>query len=294
METMNHSEFLADVGLPAVLSSRPQGWPGVVLEQQKQPPSEFEVPPLSQHLVVFLLGGAVPLVQERGGQTRRGKLVPGEILVMPAGQPSHWISEGAVNAVHLLLSPDFIARTAEAVGMTPDRAEVVDSFGTLDPRLEQIGRMLLDEAQTAGLGGRLYAESLINVLAVHVLRRYSASGEVPSRPAGGLPQPALGRALEYINDNLDLDLSLSGIAQAAEISPNSLAARFKQSTGLAPHQYVIKRRVERARSLLLGGGLSIGEVAAQVGFYDQSHLTRHFKRLTGVTPSRLLSEHERA
>lgn len=294
MENMNHSDFLDGVGFPAVVSSRPQGWRGIVLEQQKQPPSEFDVPPLSQHLVIFLLGQTIPLIQERGGQTRRGRLVPGEILVMPAGQPSHWISGGAVNAVHLLLAPDFIARTAEAVGMTPDQAEVVNSFGTLDPRLEQIGRLLLDEAQTAGLGGPLYAESLINALAVHVLRRYSASGEVPSRPVGGLPKSTLRRAVEYINDNLDRDLSLSEIAQAAEISPNFLAARFKQSIGIAPHQYVIKRRVAQAERLLLGGGLSIGEVAAQVGFYDQSHLTRHFKRLTGVTPRYLLSERERA
>ena len=292
MPYLDHTEFLDAVGLPAVVSSKPQNWQGVVLEQQRQPPSEFDVPAVSQHLVIFLLGTAIPLVQERGGRSQRGKLVPGEILVTPAGQPSHWITGGAVDAVHLLLTPTLVEQTAEAIGMTPDQAQIMNNFGTLDPHLEQIGRLLLDEAQAQGLGGRLYAESLINALAVHLLRNYSASGEVPVPPASGLPKSTLHRVIEYINDNLGNDLSLYEMAQAVEISPNYFATKFKQSMGLAPHQYVIKKRVERAESLLLGSHESIGEVAAQVGFYDQSHLTRHFKNLVGVTPKRLLAERE--
>jgi AraC family transcriptional regulator len=60
---------------------------------------------------------------------------------------------------------------------------------------------------------------------------------------------------------------------------------FKGSTGLPPHQYVIARRVERAKVLLRGGGdLTLAQVAARSGFWDQGHFTRHFKRLVGVTP----------
>jgi len=72
---------------------------------------------------------------------------------------------------------------------------------------------------------------------VHLLRTYSVSGEVHALPAGGLPSSTLRRVNEYINDNLESDLSLSEIAKIAEISPNYFASRFKQSTGLAPHQY---------------------------------------------------------
>jgi AraC family transcriptional regulator len=287
---VDHSEFLKAAGFPAVVSSKAQGWRNVVLEQQKQPPQEFDVPPLTQHLVIFLLGPSIPLVQERDGHVQQGNLMPGEMLVTPAGHQSHWISGAPVDALHLRLEPEFVARIAEDAGMTPAQAEIVNNFGTFDPRLEQIGHLLFEEAQTRGLGGRLYADSLSTALAVHLLRRYSAHGEAIPPPAGGLAEPVLRRILEYINDNLEHDLSLQEIARVAEITPASLVRRFKQSMHLAPHQYVIKRRVERAKQMLLSEKLSIGEVAAQVGFYDQSHLTHHFKNLLGITPRRLLTE----
>jgi AraC family transcriptional regulator len=75
------------------------------------------------------------------------------------------------------------------------------------------------------------------------------------------------------------------MAAAARLSPYHFARQFKAATGLPPHQYVIARRVERARQLLQGGDdFSLAEVAAHVGFSDQSQFTHHFKRLVGVTP----------
>nr|WP_058998923.1 helix-turn-helix transcriptional regulator [Leptolyngbya sp. NIES-2104] len=72
------------------------------------------------------------------------------------------------------------------------------------------------------------------------------------------------------------------------MSPHHFSRLFKQSTGLSPHQYVIRCRVERAKQLLLKGEMTIAEVAATVGFYDQSHFAHYFRRLMGVTPKALL------
>jgi AraC family transcriptional regulator len=91
---------------------------------------------------------------------------------------------------------------------------------------------------------------------------------------------------DYVHDYLDQDLGLAEIAGVAHLSPCHFARLFKRSTGLPPHQYVIARRVERAQALLRAGGLTAGEVAVAVGFSDQAQLTRHFKRLVGVTPAR--------
>jgi AraC family transcriptional regulator len=75
------------------------------------------------------------------------------------------------------------------------------------------------------------------------------------------------------------------MAAIARLSPNYFAWQFKRATGLPPHQYVIARRVERAKQLLQGGtDLSLAEVALRAGFSDQSQFSRHFKRLVGVTP----------
>jgi AraC family transcriptional regulator len=77
------------------------------------------------------------------------------------------------------------------------------------------------------------------------------------------------------------------MAAVARLSAYHFARQFKATTGLPPHQFVIARRVERARELLQGGtDLSLAEVAADAGFSDQSQFSRHFKRLVGVTPAR--------
>lgn len=90
--------------------------------------------------------------------------------------------------------------------------------------------------------------------------------------------------VDYINDYLDRELSLDELATIAQLSPYHFCRSFKGSTGLTPHQYVIRQRVERAKLLLKDGRMGIAEVAIACGFTHQSHLNRHFKRLTGVTP----------
>jgi AraC family transcriptional regulator len=135
------------------------------------------------------------------------------------------------------------------------------------------------------LYGRLYAESLANVLAVHLLRNYTATTTTTrARFSGGLSGPALRRVLAYMADNYGHDLSLTDLAGEAGISTFHFAREFKRSTGQAPHQYLIKLRVERAKGLLAEGRLPIVEVGLRTGFNSQSHFARLFRRLTGTTP----------
>jgi len=91
-------------------------------------------------------------------------------------------------------------------------------------------------------------------------------------------------AIEYIEDHLDSEIALEDLAATVHLSAYHFARLFKASTGLPPHQYVIARRIERAKQLLRDDDLSLAQVAARVGFWDQGHFTRHFKRLVGVTP----------
>jgi len=141
------------------------------------------------------------------------------------------------------------------------------------------------ELAAGGAGGRLAAESLANLLAVHLIRHVSA----PRRPERGrdgvLPQGRLRAVVDYVEEYLDASPTLEQLAAVARLSVYHFARQFKRATGLPPHQFVIRRRVERAKQLLqTGGGFSLAEVAARVGFSDQSQFTHHFKRLVGVTP----------
>jgi AraC family transcriptional regulator len=135
---------------------------------------------------------------------------------------------------------------------------------------------------------RMYGEGLSTALAVHLLREYGTAVLGLKRQCGGLTREKLVRAVEYIQDQLDTDLTVSGIAQAVGMSPYHFTRLFKESTGQSPHRYVVEARVRKAKELLTTGKFTISEAAHHVGFVDQSHLTRHFKRVFGLPPERLL------
>jgi AraC family transcriptional regulator len=179
-----------------------------------------------------------------------------------------------------------VARVAvESFGLDPGR--------TLVPPLDQLHlpplRAALEavgaELTAGGAGGSLAAESLANVVAVHLIRHFSAPRRLERGRDGVLPRGRLRAVVEYIEEHLDAGLTLEQMAAAARLSAYHFARQFKAATGLPPHQYVILRRVERTKQMLQADGdLSLAEVAAHAGFSDQSQFSRHFKRLVGATP----------
>lgn len=107
----------------------------------------------------------------------------------------------------------------------------------------------------------------------------------PRRRDLGLAPHALRRALNHIDDNLDGSLTWEDIAAALGMNHFTLGRAFRASTGMTLHQYVTERRVHRARQLLAQGAVSIADVALEVGFSCQSHLTTQFRKHTGTTPA---------
>jgi AraC-like DNA-binding protein len=105
----------------------------------------------------------------------------------------------------------------------------------------------------------------------------------PSR--GGLSPVRTQRICEYITSNLDQNISLEALAEIAGLSTHHFARAFKQSVGMPPHCYVLQRRIERAQHMLVSTQLPLSEIALSAGFSDQSHLARHFRRMTGLSPS---------
>jgi AraC family transcriptional regulator len=130
--------------------------------------------------------------------------------------------------------------------------------------------------------------SAATFLAVHLLQNYTTRKSSIREYEGGLPQQKLKQAIDYIQEHLAQQIFLNELANDLGISRYYFCRLFKQSTGLSPHQYVIQQRVERAKQLLVQGKMSIANIAQACGFTHQSHLNRHFKRLTGVTPKTLL------
>jgi AraC family transcriptional regulator len=161
-----------------------------------------------------------------------------------------------------------------------------------DPVLEGTGMALLEELVSGGPADRLYAESLAQILAVHLLRRHSSLGRAKVRRlnperGGRLSEASLRSVMDYVGANLSSDCSLAEMAAIANLSPYHFARSFKRSTGHSPHQYVLRCRIERARELLLGTDLPVGVVAREVGFASPSHFAQQFRRFVGFVPSAL-------
>ena len=210
----------------------------------------------------------------------------GSISLVPAGTPARWRWSGRKDSLHIYLEPGLVERVAaEAFGLDPARL-TVPPLDALDlPHLRAAMGAVDAELTSGGAGGRLAAESLANVLAVHLIRHILAPRRPECRRDGVLPRGRLSSVVEYIEEQLEAGPTLEQMAAIARISPYHFARQFKAATGLPPYQYVIMRRVERAKQLLQAGtDLSLAEVAAHAGFSDQSQFSHHFKRAVGVTP----------
>jgi AraC family transcriptional regulator len=231
-------------------------------------------------------GPSVKTTNERCGKVRSRVFVMGDISITPPGSSCGvWTLRQPTHRLNIGIEPHLISEISESAGISSRRVEFVEHFGSQDPNVYHVARRLLLEQQTSGLGGSLYTDALVTELIIQLLRKYSSEGMREDNDHGSPDRAQLRPALEMINDDLQTNFSLKELARAVHLSPYHFSRAFKRVIGLPPHQYVLTRRVQVARQLLADTELSITEVAHQVGFYDQSHFTYHFKRLIGVTPS---------
>lgn len=165
--------------------------------------------------------------------------------------------------------------------------ELLPQFALYDRLIYSVALALQQELSNPGFSGQLlYLDSLLTTLYTHLLRHYSTKEPIQVLP-GNLSLTTLNRVEEYIEAHLAEDLSLKQLATIAQISPNYFLTKFKESRGITPHQYIIQQRISQAKKLILAGKPLV-ETADLVGFTDQSHLTRYFKRIVGVTPKQFL------
>jgi AraC family transcriptional regulator len=267
----------------ALVPERARRWSGVEAGLFAAAAHAVEAPPSPDLRLSLHVGPPVVAHCRAEGIVQDRLQSQGDIDLLPAGASGVWEDEGPARFLLLRLTPALLATAAEGLGLASGRLEIAPRLQLRDPRIEHVGWALKAELEAGTESDPLYADSLGLALAAHLLRRY---GTPTPEPVIGqaLSRRQLGRVLEMVEARLDQRLTLAELAAAAGLSPSHFKPLFKASTGLAPHQYVIRRRVERARVLLLDGRLPMAQVALDAGFAHQSHMARAMRRVLGVTP----------
>jgi len=274
---------------PSVLSS--SGWDGIYFELHQQPKFETNEHQHTMHVIAAGLpySGLQDPSGERwldGKRTRETRNL-GDIAIIPAEISHRCNWNTSVQFAILAIEPALLSQVAQDL-VDRDRIELIPHFMTeQDLLIQGIFSVLKEEVEFGKMGGHLLVDSLKTTLAIHLLRKYCTTQPKLSSYAGGLSQFKLQQVREYIHEHLHQDLKLIDLAAIAQMSPYHFLRLFKQSLGVTPHQFILQRRIEKAKYLLQHSELSLAAIATEVGFCDQSHLTRYFKRMVGMTPKQL-------
>jgi AraC family transcriptional regulator len=266
---------------------------GVAFQLRRDPPGLLDVPGLENVLVSIHVGVPSEMSCRRCGKQYRGKAVHGDIDIIPAQTPSRWEMHDQ-NDMSLLLSlpASFLQRVASESGVDPGRVEILNRFQVRDGALENLSWAIKHEIEIGGPSGRLYLDGLTLAFVSRLLARHSSAREKFEETGDRLQGNRLKRVLSLIEEEISTDLTLAQIAQVAGVSTTHLQTLFHNAMGLSVRQYVIRRRVERAKALVLRDHMSLADIADAVGFSDQSHMARHMRRVLNVTPRELRSRNQ--
>jgi AraC family transcriptional regulator len=257
------------------------------LQLMSDAPGMVEIPSLPYAIVSMHVGPSARMVCRHGTETRCGVAIHGDVEIIPWSMPGSWELKQRDTALVMTLSPRFLQHAARESDFDASRMEIRSCFHTRDTQIEHIGWALKSEMERGYPCGRLYRDSLAMALAVHLVRNHSSLSCRASSAGERMPPNKLKQVLLFIDDNLGQDLALAEIAQVAGLSVSYCNALFHAAMGLSLHQYVIRRRVERAAWLLQESRMPISQIALDTGFAHQSHMALQMRRLLGTSPKKL-------
>lgn len=270
---------------PALTFGRRREWGPLGATEVHAEPGRYPGQVMADHRLIFYLTPEVVTDCACEGVAQRRIQAPYDFDIVPAGASGVWEDHAPCDMVSVRLAPGLVTSTAEALALPGGRADLAPKLGARDPLVEHVVRALAAELQAPEPAGRIYADSLATALTTRLLQGFATLGAFGRQT---LSKPQLRRIVDYVEANLDGELSLDQLAGVAAMSVPHLTTLFRRTMGQSVHAYVMERRVQRARALLLERRMSIAEVALETGFAHQSHLARWMRRLLGVTPSQVL------
>ncbi|MBD2562453.1 MULTISPECIES: AraC family transcriptional regulator [Nostoc] len=257
-----------------------------MLEQHHLPAFECPELCLQQHSINIWLGNSCQIDWRlAGGKLHSTQMRRGLINATPKGIPTQARWNQEIKFLLVCFDSSLFKRVADdAIVGSYRNIEIIPQRGVCDRQILHLGMALKTELQAGCPSGKLYGESVAIALAAHLLKTYSGTRQLNSEFEVNLSERQLRQIIDYIYDNLALELTLVELASLVNMSFYSFCRWFKRLMGISPHQYVIKCRVERAKFLLTYSQLPIIEIALQVGCSSQSNFTNIFRKYVGITP----------
>jgi AraC family transcriptional regulator len=258
---------------------------GVSISRQSYRSGRIVLPPVHDHRIVVHASVATwSACRTTGTRHLRRR---GDIDVVPSGDEGGYDAAAAYRALEIRLAPGVVERVANEIGRGGGRWGLVPRHMMRDERIVHLARALDSHVSAGAPGDSLYIESIGIALATQLL---DLSVEV-ARLGPGLSAAQMQRLFDFVEAHLNQPLTIEALGREAGASSSHLRHCFKALTGMTVHRYVMQRRVERARVLLLRGTMSASEIALATGFSHQSHMARWMRRELGYTPRNLLRMH---
>jgi AraC family transcriptional regulator len=259
-------------------------WRGFRLTRLLLAPVDFPDGYLTAHFVSVQLGPPCAVEAACPGEAlEQHTVAPGSMNLMPAGVPHRVRYRSPSEKLCVQILPHWFESVRAEAGMAP--VSLRPRWGADEPLVAQLALALAEEVRTGYPAGPLYGEALAMSLVARIARAHAEPPARARRPRGGLLPHKLRLVVEYIDSRLEENMALQALAEVAQLNVFHFIRAFKQSTGASPHQFVLSKRIARARSLLDTTELPVAQVALECGFSNQSHFTAAFHRATGVTPA---------
>lgn len=279
-------------GSPDLCSAASAIWSGALLRRWRGTAAGMEQPPLDQHYLVLHLGGPKRVTRRAGGSVTTAEVEPGAITLVPAGVAGSWATEGPIAFAHLYVQPKMVDRAVqEDFDRDPRSVALLDFVGRDSPLLSALLLGMMDQVASPSFASRLVLDTLLHTLVIRLLCQCSTLPQVSRVAPHSLPPRRLRRVLDFIEANLTADIALDDLAGVAGGSRYHFSRAFRDATGIPPYRYLVNRRIEAAKAMLLEDTLSITEVAVRCGFNSQSHFAAMFRQVFGTSPGRFRREH---
>lgn len=261
---------------------------GITLAQCRFQPNSGSVLRFSQVVVGVHEGARLDLDWRpaESDHRRSETLTRGRVLLVDAGVPA-WKQWGKPRAMFAIaIEHSFVRHLWERSFEGAGNCTIRTAVGAADPVIAHLATLARRELFEQGANGKVYLEGITSALVIHLLRSYGFQRRWDTLRKGGLGASRLRRVTEYIDAHLNENIGLLDLADLTGLTPQYFSEAFKRETGAPPHQFIIEQRVQRGQVLLRDKCRSIAAVGYDLGFSSQSHFTRIFRRITGITPAR--------